>query len=456
MTVEKKACAFTKWHEISLAEMRIVLVGKTGVGKSLLGNRLLQKTVFESGGLAKSTTSQCKSGETILHDNTNLLVVDTPGMFDTSKSNEETIKELTQCVALSVPGPHLFFFVLKACARFTEEEQNTIKALKDGFGADVMSYVMVIFTCKDSLEHNKMSIEGYINSSDELKRTIEDCHGRFAVIDNWGESREADTSQIMELANTTISENQNKFYTTDMFKEAEAVTKERVRTLKEEKRQEKIKLEEQSKRIEEEGLRKKQDLEKQMKYQIDQYLKDMKTKDEEFSLLRERYETEQAQSTDVLRRLQLERASQKEKDQEMLLCQEIENENISQQRNEEQQNIKSEEQHFEALRTNEDKLKRKWKREKKKNEAMPRDEAKKRKLEKEEIEKEYVDKFKELEEDLLRQKAEIEESMKKLQEQNLDYRQLVREEIENGHFGMLESLFKKIGQMFRLLVGIDE
>ena len=77
--------------------IKILLLGKAGVGKSTFANFILKygHDVFEKSGLGKSCTKEIQSmignKDTISSD---ILIIDSPGIFDSEKTNEEILKNI--------------------------------------------------------------------------------------------------------------------------------------------------------------------------------------------------------------------------------------------------------------------------------------------------------------------------------------------------------------------------
>ncbi|GAB1222652.1 hypothetical protein ENUP19_0120G0031 [Entamoeba nuttalli] len=133
-------------------QTKLLLIGKTGVGKSSLGNFILERTVFT---VDDSTNSVKKdiAGYFGKYDRSDLFVIDTPSLQDTQEFNEKFLNDIVEYVKKQGGINGIILTIGFDEERFSANLHFIINVISDVFSIkDIWKRVCIVWTKCDKDE----------------------------------------------------------------------------------------------------------------------------------------------------------------------------------------------------------------------------------------------------------------------------------------------------------------
>jgi len=164
----------------------ILLIGRTGRGKSALANVVTSTNNFKENERSISKTKEIQTEKFKDNNGLNYLVIDTPGIGDTQLPTEKILDIVAEAVYLVRNGINQVLFVTNG--RFEQYEMATYNLLRTViFDQDITKHTAVVRTRFKDFKNSKKcenDIALMIERGGELAEIIKSCQGRVLHVDN--------------------------------------------------------------------------------------------------------------------------------------------------------------------------------------------------------------------------------------------------------------------------------
>ncbi|XP_060769268.1 GTPase IMAP family member 7-like isoform X2 [Neoarius graeffei] len=224
------------FSELILAtELRLVLLGRTGSGKTAALNIILGREERNQAAAPPSTQqSESTQGEVA---GRRVIVVDTPDWFSPELSLEELKQDVEHCAHLSASAPLVFLLVIPVKhseVRIELEVEETLLKMEKIFGKRFWGNIMTLFTVTDELQ--KQNIEEFIQTGNRaFRKFVRKCRNRSHCLNIKERGDGSQVSELLEKIEKIVEQHKNTSEICEMMRHMESERKEKDATIRKER-----------------------------------------------------------------------------------------------------------------------------------------------------------------------------------------------------------------------------